>query len=548
MVDVHNTHVTPLHARYALGYACTYAWATVLLFSAAFGNAGGLHAAPISMLPGLVACLSSVIFFRTFPSIEGRTAFVTVAALFTAVGTLLCTYPSITNEPAMRFAGLALSGFFAIILIMSWFDAFARLSPRTIVVLSGCTISIAAVMCWGTMASSPEIRSILVSLLPMVAFVLLPATKSSGEETRPESALTGDKTVAPSILGIVTAAIPVRTLVGLAITFFTISSISSLAPKFGLFTDAVSPLSLLIPLACTAFFVASALLVRKHIDPSFLYKVLLLVFAAGVFLLASSIGISASLVFYAVIIADVMMWVVLALLVKKTPVKPHLVFAIGWVAECVGKSLGQSLAPIFEGHMQVFFAVVIMLILVAVGFAFSEGSLMLDVGFEEGDEGEYRTEHSEETQAGATPIEGTGETRASDDPSNLDASGAAVPNVPTCETAASSPDESDAAKGTAGPVDTAPSSSPDGNAAAPANQPSREELVEAFAKAHGISPRERDVLALWIAGRGLKHIENTLFISESTVKSHLRSIYRKCDTHNRDEIIELFEQESGLAE
>ena len=50
---------------------------------------------------------------------------------------------------------------------------------------------------------------------------------------------------------------------------------------------------------------------------------------------------------------------------------------------------------------------------------------------------------------------------------------------------------------------------------------------------------------LWVTGHGLKHIENTLFISESTVKTHLRSIYRKCDTHNRAEIIALFESESA---
>ncbi|MFR4802223.1 MAG: helix-turn-helix transcriptional regulator [Eggerthellaceae bacterium] len=39
----------------------------------------------------------------------------------------------------------------------------------------------------------------------------------------------------------------------------------------------------------------------------------------------------------------------------------------------------------------------------------------------------------------------------------------------------------------------------------------------------------------------MRYIENELFISESTVKSHLRSIYRKCDVHNRDEIISLYQ-------
>ena len=71
--------------------------------------------------------------------------------------------------------------------------------------------------------------------------------------------------------------------------------------------------------------------------------------------------------------------------------------------------------------------------------------------------------------------------------------------------------------------------------------------VGAFAAAHDLSPREREVAALWLTGHGLKYIENALFISEATVKTHLRNIYRKCDTHNRAEIIALFERESGRA-
>ena len=62
-----------------------------------------------------------------------------------------------------------------------------------------------------------------------------------------------------------------------------------------------------------------------------------------------------------------------------------------------------------------------------------------------------------------------------------------------------------------------------------------------FAAQYDISSREQDVLAPWIAGRGMRYIENELFISESTVKSHLRSIYRKCNVHNRDEIISLYQ-------
>lgn len=516
MANIHSIGITPTHARYALGYACTSAWAVVMLFSSPFAGNDALPTAAASMLPGLIACLASVFFFRTFPSIEGRTPFVTLAAAAMASGTFLSTYPALASLPSARLAGLVLSGFFAIVVIMSWFDAFSRFGPRAIVALAGCAISISAIMCWSILACSPETGSVLVSLLPVLSCALMPrahaAQDAHAEQDRvgeggaePHNANAQDEVpspasadsphareeraaVSPSVFGIVCAAVPVRTLVGLAITFFIISSLTTLAPHASAFAEAVTPASLCIPFALTACFMASGMFARKSIDSSLLYKILLFSFAACVCLLSFSISVSETVLFYAFITADAMIWMVLALLAKKTPVKPHLVFAIGWIAECAGNSLGQSLAPLFASHMQAFFAVAMMLILIAVGFTFNESSLMLDVDFEDDEEG-----------------------------------------------------EADASKG--GTLKPATHISDE-----PEPQPSETDPLHAFAAAYGITPRERDVLELWLAGRGLRHIENTLFISESTVKSHLRSIYRKCDTHNRDEIIELFESKTHASE
>lgn len=501
MIDVRTIGVTPARLRFALGYSCTCAWAVVLLLSPAFGMPDAVQATSASMLPGLVACLGSIFFSRRLPSITGRTGFVTIAALLMAVGTFLCTYPPSAELATTRIAGLALSGFFAIIVIMSWFDTYARLNPRAVIILAGCAISIAALMCWLILASPEPIASALTTLLPLISLAMLPsvsaATANQGEGAHGAAmppAPEPTSVAQPGLLNIMAAAVPIRTLVGLAITFFIVSSIGSLAPTFGLFSNVVTPLSLVAPLGVTVFFVASALLAQRQIDPSILYKILLSAFAAGVFLLMLSIGISASLVFYANIVAEVMMWVVLALWAKKTPVKPHLVFAIGWIAECVGNTAGQTLSPLFASHIETFYLVAIMLILVAVGFAFSEGSLVLDIDFED-DEGEQQARME-----------------SSDGPSG--------PRT--------------AARG----YDVLSTAAQKGDAAS--------DPLDTFAAAHDLSPREHEVLALWITGHGLKYIENALFISESTVKSHLRNIYRKCDTHNRAEIIALFEHESGL--
>lgn len=63
--------------------------------------------------------------------------------------------------------------------------------------------------------------------------------------------------------------------------------------------------------------------------------------------------------------------------------------------------------------------------------------------------------------------------------------------------------------------------------------------VERTARECALSPRETEVLAIWVTGRTASYIEKVLFISRSTVKTHLTHIYAKTCTSNREELIEL---------
>lgn len=56
-----------------------------------------------------------------------------------------------------------------------------------------------------------------------------------------------------------------------------------------------------------------------------------------------------------------------------------------------------------------------------------------------------------------------------------------------------------------------------------------------------ISPREQEVLALWLGGHNSPFIEKELGISKSTVKTHLTHIYTKTGTQNKEELLQLFE-------
>lgn len=404
--------IRPEHIRFAVGYGSVSAWGVMMLYVPWAASPGFSLQALLSMVPGLVVCLACLLLFRQHLSLSGRTPLVAGAALLTSLGTLACTYPTLAAIPGAFVTGMALSGGFAILLIMAWFDAFAHIGPRGIIVLSGCSIVVTALESWAFVQCDDALASVLTSLLPMLSFVLLPlasaktgrggrkgevtsakalATEglraaatpprvgSEGAEDAAAESVPGHLlTRAPGLADVLSAAVPLRTLAGFAITFFVLSSITTIVVGRDELARLSAP-TLFIPLAAALFFVASGFFARGKIDPSILYKVLLCATAAFVFFSFYLGDVNGALTLHAHDIIEAMAWVVLALGAKKTPVAPHLVFAVGWIAECVGKTLGQVVAPLLASDPLVLMAVVVMLVLLGVGFAFSEGYNLLDI-------------------------------------------------------------------------------------------------------------------------------------------------------------------------
>lgn len=63
----------------------------------------------------------------------------------------------------------------------------------------------------------------------------------------------------------------------------------------------------------------------------------------------------------------------------------------------------------------------------------------------------------------------------------------------------------------------------------------------ALAEEYGLTERETEIVALLARGRTKAHIAKTLYVSENTVRSHVRNIYAKLDVHTRQELIDLIE-------
>ncbi len=79
--------------------------------------------------------------------------------------------------------------------------------------------------------------------------------------------------------------------------------------------------------------------------------------------------------------------------------------------------------------------------------------------------------------------------------------------------------------------------------------PTRDDMhrdqAERLAAAWGLTQREKTVFMLWVTSHGLRSVCETLSLSESTVKTHLRHIYEKGGVHSRAELIKLLDDEAA---
>ncbi len=81
------------------------------------------------------------------------------------------------------------------------------------------------------------------------------------------------------------------------------------------------------------------------------------------------------------------------------------------------------------------------------------------------------------------------------------------------------------------------------NGAGVSRPPESGDLYRAKAGEYGLTEREEEVLLLMLKGRNLPFISEKLVISKNTVRSHFKSIYRKCGVHSKQELLDLFEAE-----
>lgn len=96
------------------------------------------------------------------------------------------------------------------------------------------------------------------------------------------------------------------------------------------------------------------------------------------------------------------------------------------------------------------------------------------------------------------------------------------------------------------PAHPVPRTVADDDAAESAGDASRfEQTCDMVINRYGLTPREGDVLRLLARGRTSPVIQEKLFLSHNTVKTHVRHIYAKMEIHSQQELIDIVEGESA---
>jgi DNA-binding CsgD family transcriptional regulator len=64
-----------------------------------------------------------------------------------------------------------------------------------------------------------------------------------------------------------------------------------------------------------------------------------------------------------------------------------------------------------------------------------------------------------------------------------------------------------------------------------------DEIVDLLCRAHGLTPRERELVALLLGGLATNRVSDELGISRYTVQDHLKAIFNKTGVRSRRELI-----------
>lgn len=475
-------------ARYA-GFGFCVAWGFLLFAVPEFQPSSGLNIFLWSMAPGCLVCLFVIAISRWRAISPSRSGAAFCCAALASIGTFLHV-SLIASSQAVQYAGLVLAGASFIGLLLPWFVAYAELSAREVFLSSGLALVVGSVTCVIASACDCEIAEFVLSILPVVSLLLLPVEKTS-DRFRGDSVAGVDC----SLFQVIKAAIPTKALVGLLLVYFVIDALRGIGRLPGSFLGRADVSFLIIPLLVSLGCVLVSA-IRRKIDLGVACKLLLAVFSISLALSVVAVHPGFRFGFATSVCTQVLCWMLLVFIAKKSPVSAQVVFAMGMIAEFVGGLLADLVMPAIAPVGMLAPLVLVLAIVFATVFVFSDESLVIEIDYEEpadlNDGRLARCEH----------------------PKTSDECGLTVSGRDAIAVAVVSPED---------------------------EMRRNDDRISEFCAERRLTARESEVFSLWITGHDMRTIQEKLFVSQGTVKTHLRNIYDKCGVHNRRDLMKMFE-------
>lgn len=236
-----------------------------------------------------------------------------------------------------------------------------------------------------------------------------------------------------------------------------------------------------------------------------------------------------------------------------------LVFPLGWSAlsggGAIGVFIGQAVCPAFVEGEQAIVAVIVavaLVVVVAAMLVFGGGSMALFVNGSPAQGGIDRSALPLPTPSlGSAPLAEAHEEGDDPAPSAVPANGVRAADDAAAAPVASSSDETCVAAD-AGAVEAggaaARKADADAAVAPEAAESAYDAACHSLAQTHHLTPREDEVARLLVRGHTRASIAKKLFVSENTVRAHVKNIYGKLSVHSKQQLIDLVENRAAQLE
>ncbi len=481
------------HLGRALALALCTLWGNILFLD---GSGSVLLSAPFasrmaSMAFSVVGFAAAWLVARscTASPMRCRVALLGVCAFLSSAGSFLHFSGVAWLPECIDWVPAAVFSVAFAFLLVACGEVYAEISAGRAVVYASVSYMLAYLGSTVVVEMGLQIVCVVETLLPLAVFVLVVQPARSPASDGPAKGMPVPLT---KLVSVTLEAIPARVLAAIGITYFAIGS--TLAQS-GVPLDYFTWQTAIAAVLTSVVVMATCILLHGCVALTSLYKILMVGQVLAAFLLsewAEGAQVAVVITFVGVKIVAWTLMAELALLARARGTAPAaLVYAAGCLAGHIGEGLAGVLSVFGFVNQGVLLIVVVALLVGAAAFLFT------------GEMGKY--------------------------PDIADVAPASDGGEGTAQVQAGSPCDGPCPSRAEGPV------------VAQAAQLSLDERIGELASSYMLSARETEVFRLWATGHTLKYIQEKLYLSPSTVKTHVRHIYDKTGVHSRSEIVELLD-------